>query len=199
MRRAVAARADGRCSQAPISVSLDVRQRTPGQPTKRRRWQHRHHPQPAVESDNRQLGARLELQALPLRQRDDHLKLGRDGDALGGICHIDREFRMTGIVIDSAGSCQSNTGTVRPQAYAGQDQQRLAAREFTGSTNAGRPRPLNQGGEEVITVVGLSVGGVRTAALDSVRITSSVPEPAGWALLVGGLLILGAATGQRRG
>ena len=47
--------------------------------------------------------------------------------------------------------------------------------------------------------MGLSVGGVRTAVLDNVRITSSVPEPAGWALLVGGLLILGAATGQRRG
>lgn len=49
------------------------------------------------------------------------------------------------------------------------------------------------------TVLGLGVGGGGTAVFDNVRITASVPEPAAWALLVGGLLILGAAAGQRRG
>ena len=49
-----------------------------------------------------------------------------------------------------------------------------------------------------VTVLGLSAGGGGTTYFDNVRITSSVPEPADWALLAVGLLTLCAAASRRQ-
>lgn len=58
---------------------------------------------------------------------------------------------------------------------------------------------LNTNYRAGVTVLGLSVGGGVAASFDNVQITSSVPEPAGWALLVGGLLAAAVVARQRRG
>lgn len=80
---------------------------------------------------------------------------------------------------------------------------------FSGSTTSNEPWTarsssaftLNAGGSYKITFAGLTTSGDHTAYIDGISTavaTAAVPEPASWALMIGGFAIAGAAMRRRQ-